>query len=138
MIFLLITLIPDEASTDEYSTDGLYRRPMSKAIDVWAEILKAEDKGEAAIRAAQDQANQLIEQKRKQANDEVERLRAEHTERLSNAKAQSDESVRALKEELQSGQQEKKTKAANEVRVRKDAIVQLLLSTVLNVHLERE
>jgi vacuolar-type H+-ATPase subunit H len=111
---------------------------MSKGVDVWAEILKAEDDGEARIRAAQEQANQLIEQKRKEASDEVERLRADHTERLNKAKAQSDELIRALKEELQSGQQEKKATAANEVRVRKDAIVQLLLSAVLNVHLERE
>jgi F0F1-type ATP synthase membrane subunit b/b' len=111
---------------------------MSKLADVWTAILKAEDEGEATIRTAHEQANRLIEQKRKEANDEVERLRAEHTERLSSAKAQSDESVRALREELQSGQQEKKAKAANDVRIRKDAIVQLLLSTVLNVHLERE
>jgi hypothetical protein len=46
--------------------------------------------------------------------------------------------MRALQEELQSDQQEKKTQAADEVRVRQDAIVQLLLSAVLNVSLEKE
>jgi vacuolar-type H+-ATPase subunit H len=109
---------------------------MTKSSDVWLAILGAEDAGEATIRTAQDHANRLIEQRRKEAGEEVDKIRKSHTDRLDEAKAQSDESVRQLQQDLQVGQQEKKAKAADEVRSCKPAIVQLLLSAVLTVHLE--
>jgi hypothetical protein len=111
---------------------------MNISGEVWRQILEAEDQGAETLRKAKQDEIRLIEQKRKEANDEVEKIRKRHTERLAEAKSQSDASVRALQEELQSGQQEKKAKAAEEVRSRKDAIVKLLLSAVLSVRLEKE
>ena len=102
----------------------------------WEQLLQAEEEGEAEIARAQERERQILNDKRVEANQYVDQLKNEYKGKLDEEKAESESKIKELQDNLQSEQQEKKARAAEMVRAKKDAIVKLLVDSVLNVNIQ--
>ena len=108
---------------------------MASIDKIWETILKAEDEAKAAIDKGDKEVQKIIESGREQVNKKKQDAKKQYDKKTEIEKNLSDDKIKDLQENLKSSQQRGKEKAAKQVIVKKEEIVNVLLDAVLKVEI---
>ena len=104
--------------------------------DFWVQLLSTEDECKQRVEEAERRGKELREQKSKEATEKVDQLKKQYQTEIENKKQNAIKEIEDLKKSLRNEQEQKSKEAADKFRTHKDAIIDLLLKTVLDVRVE--
>ena len=93
----------------------------------WEQLLKAEDDYEKQIQDARKKAAEIRDQKSKEAIQKQQKLKEDYQKEIEDKKVAAAKEIESLKKSLAADQKAKSKAAADEIRVNKGVVVDLLL-----------